>query len=66
MLNMNNLLSNWKTTTAGVGIIVTSVFTVIHGWRTLDANGWSGAVIGIMTGVGLLYAADSNTKPPTT
>ena len=64
-LNMDNLIANWKTTTAGVGILVTSVFGIVHNWKTLDANGWSAAVTGLLTGLGLLYASDSNVKPPT-
>ena len=65
MLNINNLIANWKTTTAGVALVIGSITHVIYSFKTLNENDWTTAITGVLTGVGFIYAADSNTQPPT-
>jgi len=65
-LNIQNLMTNWKTTTMGVALVVGSTAHIVHNWRTFDENGWTAAVTGLLTGLGFIYAADSNTTPPPT
>lgn len=52
-------MSNWKTTAAGIGAILTAVGTVVvalaHG-TTVD---WSTAIAAIMAGIGLIAAKDA-------
>lgn len=65
-LNIQNLMTNWKTTTMGVALVVGSIAHIAHNWRTFDENGWTAAVTGLLTGLGFIYAADSNSTPPPT
>lgn len=61
---LKNLLKNWKTTSAGLAMIISSVihlvFAVLH--NTADESTWTTAVMGIVGGVGLLAAGDSTTS----
>ena len=63
---IKNIFANWKTTTAGITVLVLSVYNIVTSWRVLDGNGWATSVIGIATGLALIFAADTNTPPPTT
>lgn len=46
------MFSNWKTTLGGLGAIVTGIYQIVSG----DIPG---GVLGIVTGIGLLTAADA-------
>ena len=55
---MKNLLSNWKTSSAG---LLTIGIAVIHLWFTKAASeaDWTLALTQILTGVGLMAAGDA-------
>ena len=59
-----NLAANWKTTSAGLTLIIGAIthlaFAVAHG--TADESTWKNDLIGMMAGVGLLLAADGISK----
>lgn len=59
---MSNLLSNWKTTSAGILSIAASivhlVFSIKNGHN--DESVWMTAITGILIGVGLLAAGDAS------
>lgn len=61
---MQNLLKNWKTTSAGVLSILTSIIHLVYAYRagSADEGTWTTAVTGILVGVGLLFAGDSATS----
>jgi hypothetical protein len=50
---MKNLKA-WKTTTLGLILIIGAIGTVY-----LGKADWTGAIVGISTGVGLLFAPDT-------
>jgi hypothetical protein len=54
-------MNNWKTTIAGVVLIVASIASVFVKNVT-----WSEAVIGFTAGVGLIAAKDHNNNTPAT
>jgi len=70
---IKSLLSNWKTTSAGVimiaGAIIHLAFS-IHA-KTANENTWTIAITSIVGGLGLLVAGDASqsapasTQPPT-
>lgn len=61
---IKNLTTNWKTTSAGLAMIISSVihlvFAVSH--KTADEATWTTALMGIVGGIGLLAAGDSATS----
>lgn len=59
---MRNLITNWKTTSAGMAIIITSIVHLVFSVRakTADEAAWTTALIGVVTGVGLLLAGDGS------
>jgi hypothetical protein len=58
---IKNLLANWKTTSAGLAMIISStvhlIIAVSHG--TSDEQTWTTGLMGIVGGIGLLAAGDS-------
>ncbi len=56
-----NWFANWKTTTAGIGMIVTGLSGVLH-WINPDVPGpdISTALASLMGGLCLLFAKDGN------
>ena len=50
---MKNLLTNWKTTLAGLAAIITGISLIVKG--SLEAG-----IASIVTGLGLFSAKDSN------
>ncbi len=64
---MQNLLKNWKTTSAGLIMIIGSavhlVFTVKDG--TANENTWTISLTAIVGGIGLIFAGDSSAPPKT-
>lgn len=71
---IRNLLTNWKTTSAGLlsiaGAIIHLVFAIRAG--TSNENTWTITIAAVIAGLGLLAAGDasvvqpSTTEPPTT
>jgi hypothetical protein len=57
---MKAMLTNWKTTSAGVAAILTALADMATGLShgTISGN-LTVDIAGIVTGIGLLYAADS-------
>lgn len=51
--NMKNLKA-WKTTTIGLILIIGAIATVF-----LGKADWTGALVGISTGIGFLFAPDT-------
>lgn len=56
-----NLITNWKTTSAGLSMIIGSgvhlIFAVQRG--TANENTWTTSLLAIITGIGLLAAGDA-------
>ncbi len=62
-----NLLSNWKTTSAGLTMIIGSVVHLIYTAKggTANENTWTVSLTAIVAGLGLIFAGDANpTAPP--
>jgi len=58
---MKNLFSNWKTTSAGLVMIIGSVIHVIFAVRsgTATEGVWTASVTAIVAGLGLIFAGDA-------
>jgi hypothetical protein len=56
-----NLLANWKTTSAGLAMIAGSVIHLIFKIKskTADESTWNTTVLAVLAGVGLLAAGDA-------
>lgn len=58
---IKNLLTNWKTTSAGLAMIISSAvhlaYAVAHG--TADESTWTTGLMGIVGGIGLVAAGDA-------
>lgn len=52
-------MSNWKTTVAGIGAILTAVGTVAVALAHGTPVDWSTAIAAIMAGIGLIAAKDA-------
>lgn len=63
---INNLIANWKTTFAGLTMIVGSAVHLVYALhaRGLTESDCSASVLAIITGLGFLAAGDANVKPP--
>lgn len=63
---MNNLLNNWKTTSAGLTIMIGSAVHLIFAVRnhTADETTWTNALIAMVGGMGLVYAGDASATNP--
>lgn len=61
---MQNLLKNWKTTSAGILSIGLSSIHLIYQLKshTADENSWGVWLTAVLVGVGLLFAGDSSTS----
>ena len=59
---MKNLLSNWKTTSAGLAMIISSVIHLAFAIKSkvADEAAWTTGLMGVVGGVGLLAAGDSS------
>ena len=59
---LKNLGANWKTTSAGAGMIATGIIHLVFKMRAGSATegDWIGAVSSVMGGVGLLFAGDAS------
>lgn len=58
---MQNLLKNYKTTSAGLAIIIGSVVHLVFAVKghTGDENTWTTALVAIAGGIGLMFAGDA-------
>lgn len=63
---MNNLMANWKTTSAGVTMIIGSIVHLVFSVRdhTANENTWTISLTAIVAGVGLIFAGDSSGSQP--
>jgi hypothetical protein len=63
---IKNLAASWKTTSAGIVMIVGSVVHLIYSYKSAaDPEAlWNTAVLGILAGLGLLFAGDSSQSAP--
>jgi len=59
---LRNLLTNWKTTSAGLTSIIGSAVHLIYAVKNGEANEntWTISLTAIFLGLGLLFAGDSN------
>lgn len=62
---MNQLLKNWKTTSAGISVLVASLTGLWFKRMALDETTVVAGVTGILTGLGLMFGADGGAQPPT-
>jgi hypothetical protein len=63
---IKNLLTNWKTTSAGLTIIIAGTVHLgfaIHS-HSLTETDCTTTLVSLVTGVGLLAAGDAGVKPP--
>jgi len=61
-MNAQNMLKNWKTTSAGIAAITTAVVHLVYSIKAGTANeaAWEVAITGILIGIGLLFAGDAS------
>lgn len=58
---MKNFFSNWKTTSAGVGMILTGLTGLLHQVNPeVPGPDLSTSLMSIVAGLGLLFAKDGN------
>ena len=61
-------MNNWKTTSLGIlmggGSIIHLAYSVYH--QTSNENTWQGCLIGVVGGIGLIFAGDAGAKPAAT
>lgn len=62
---IQNLLSNWKTTSAGLGIVTTAIIHLVFQIKAGNNSEetWTVTVGGILGGIGLITAGDANSQP---
>ena len=58
---MKNLIANWKTTSAGLTMIIGAVVHLVFAVKghTGDENTWTTSLLAIAGGIGLMFAGDS-------
>lgn len=63
-IDMNNLLKNWKTTSAGAVMILGSIVHLIFAVKAgrADEATWTTSLTAILAGVGLMFAGDGATS----
>jgi hypothetical protein len=61
---IKNLLTNWKTTSAGLGMIATAVIHLVFAIRkgSADESLWTTTFLAVMGGAGLVAAGDAATS----
>lgn len=59
---IKNLLHNWKTTSAGMGTLITAVVHLVFAVHdhTATENIWITHLVAMLTGIGLLSAGDAS------
>lgn len=65
-LMLKNLLANWKTTSAGITMIVGGAVHLVYALKNhaLTENDCSTTILAIVTGAGFIVAGDANVPPP--
>ena len=63
---IKNALTNWKTTSAGLSMIVGAVVHLVFAVKagTANENTWTTAILAAIGGIGLITAGDATAKPP--
>lgn len=58
---MNHILTNWKTTSAGLAMIIASVMHLVFAVKSgiADETTWTRDITAIVGGVGLIFAGDA-------
>jgi hypothetical protein len=61
---MQNLFSNWRTTSSGLVIIIGALVHLAFGYKnkTLDETTVTTGLIAVVTGLGLMFAGDAATS----
>lgn len=61
-MNIQNLLKNWKTTSAGLTSISLAIVHLVYSIKngTATETAWEAAIAGVLVGIGLLYAGDAS------
>jgi uncharacterized membrane protein HdeD (DUF308 family) len=67
MNTIQSLLSNWKTTSAGLTMIIGGIIHLVYAIKShaLTEGDCTTTVLAIITGCGFIAAGDANVKPPT-
>lgn len=60
-----NLLRNWKTTSAGMTLIIGSIVHLVFAFHTADEATWTASLTAIGGGLGLMFAGDANVPSAT-
>lgn len=62
---IKNLINNWKTTSAGLLMIIGSIVHLVFAVRekTADENTWTISLTAIVGGIGLIVAGDASATP---
>lgn len=55
-------MSNWKTTSAGIGAILIAVGTIVSAIAHGTPVDWSSSIAAVMAGIGLIAAKDAPGK----
>lgn len=63
---LKTALANWKTTSAGLAMIIGSVIHLIFTARSGQANEntWTAGVLSVVAGLGLIFAGDASASVP--
>lgn len=61
-MNIQNLVKNYKTTSAGIAAISTSIIHLVFCIKagTATESVWEASIMGVFVGVGLLFAGDAS------
>lgn len=64
---IKSLLTNWKTSSAGILMVGGSLIHLGYQiyQKTANENTWQGCLVGLVSGLGLIFAGDAGAKPPT-
>lgn len=60
-MTVKNMIKNWRTTAAGLSMIITALCHLGFGWyhMALDEQATTTTILGVVCGVGLILAGDS-------
>ena len=63
---MKNIMNNWKTSSAGIAMILTGVVHLVFQLKahSLSETDCTATMLAILGGVGLIYAGDASAPPP--
>jgi len=62
---IKNLINNWKTTSAGLTLMIGSVVKLVFACKggTADEAIWTGSLLALVGGIGLIFAGDASAPP---